>query len=111
MRKKLKRNISGFIQDEVIVPEFDIYQPKIYLKEVQYDEHKGVTRAFFNNGDVKVCKTHGGDSYNREFGLIMCMLKEFMGNSWNVHELLEDWYSEDTDKVTISDVRKKLKIK
>ena len=82
-----------------------------YIKKVLYKNP--VTVVFWSDGTKTVAKTHGGDSYNPESGLIICVLKKLHGSS-NVRSLLSSWVSEDAYSnsetvVTSKDARKAVK--
>ena len=47
-----------------------------YIKKVLYKNP--VTVVFWSDGTKTVAKTHGGDSYNPESGLIICVLKKYL---------------------------------
>lgn len=63
-----------------------------YIKKVLYKNP--VTVVFWSDDTKTVAKIHGGDSYNPESGLVICVLKKLYGNS-NVRSLLNSWVSED----------------
>ena len=79
-----------------------------YIKKVLYKNP--VTVVFWSDGTKTVAKTHGGDSYNPESGLVICVLKKLHGSS-NVRNLLKSWIREDAyinseTVVTSKDARK-----
>ena len=83
-----------------------------YIKKVLYKNP--VTVVFWSDGTKTVAKTHGGDSYNPESGLIICVLKKLHGSS-NVRSLLSSWVSDEAYSsnsetvVTSKDARKAVK--
>ena len=83
-----------------------------YIKKVLYKNP--ATVVFWSDGTKTVAKTHGGDSYNPESGLIICVLKKLHGSS-NVRSLLSSWVSEEAYSsnsetvVTSKDARKAVK--
>lgn len=79
-----------------------------YIKKVLYKNP--ATVVFWSDGTKTVAKTHGGDSYNPESGLVICVLKKLHGSS-NVRNLLKSWvredaYSNSETVVTSKDARK-----
>jgi len=83
---------------------FDYNGKKIYIKEVIYS--KPATIVIWNDGEKTVCKCSKGDTYSREAGLAMCILKRLVGPT-NVHDIFSDWVEEKSNRVSIKDVRKK----
>lgn len=82
----------------------------VYLKRVIYNNP--VTVAIWSDDTRTVSKIHNGDTYNKEFGLVLCVLKKSIGTS-NVNALIKDWLPEQESMfepaVTLADVRKKSK--
>lgn len=88
---------------------------EVYIKEVMYAEP--ATIVFWSDGTKTVSKCHGADVYSPEAGLAICCLKKLVGAT-NVKMLINDWtpisYGLDWDgsiktKVTLKDVRAKIK--
>ena len=96
---------------------FEIYNAKkhcvetVYIKEVIYN--KPVTIVFWSDGTKTVSKASKGDKYNKETGLIYCIVKKLSTNS--IDKLFEEWLPEQENMfdgpyhVTLKDVRSKSK--
>lgn len=96
---------------------FNIYNEKshkvetIYIKEVIYN--KPVTIVFWSDGTKTVSKASKGDKYNKETGLIYCIVKKLSTNS--IDKLFEEWLPEQENmfggpyRITLKEVRSKSK--
>lgn len=84
----------------------------IYIDKVMYSNP--ATIVMWSDGTKTVTKAHGGDVYNPEVGLVMCVLKKLYGST-KVHDLLHQWIPEKAYSeracVTVKDVRKAEKAK
>lgn len=82
-----------------------------YIDHVIYSNP--ATIVFWSDGTKTVSKTHGGDVYNPEVGLILCVLKKVHGST-NIRNLLHQWIPEnayfENTVVAVSDVRKNEKM-
>lgn len=87
---------------------------QMYIKQVIY--RNPATIVFWSDGSKTVCKCSGGDKYNPETGLAICILKKMCGAS-SVKSTLDTWcpMEEDYKKgrkpviVSIKEVRAKEK--
>jgi len=87
---------------------------QMYIKQVIY--RNPATIVFWSDGSKTVCKCSGGDKYNPETGLAICILKKMCGAS-SVKSTLTTWcpMEEDYKKgrkpviVSIKEVRAKEK--
>lgn len=91
-------DLEGFLRD-------------VYIKNVIYNNPATIIN--WSDGTKTVSKVHGGDEYNPEVGLILCVLKKLQGST-HIRDLLHTWVPENayTDKfVTIntSEARKREK--
>ena len=60
---------------------------EVYIKEVRY--HNPATIVFWSDGSKTVSKTHSGDIYSPEAGLVLCILKKTQGKT--LKGLLDAW--------------------
>ena len=78
-----------------------------YIKSVIYNDP--ATIVIWSDGTKTVSKTHAGDVYSPEVGLVLCVLKKLTGST-KVHDLIEAWIPHNGEKVvSVSDVRKRQK--
>ena len=79
----------------------------IYITKVIYQ--KPATIVFFSDGTKSVCKCAEGDTYSREAGLSICILKWLLGAT-KTYELFKAWLPNDelpeNTVRTLADVRK-----
>ena len=87
---------------------------QIYIKQVIY--RNPATIVFWSDGSKTVCKCSGGDKYNPETGLVICILKKMCGAS-SVKSTIDTWCPAEEDYkkgkkpvvISIKDVRTKEK--
>ena len=96
--------ISGFF-DPVNVLK-NLHYKGVYIKQVIYNAP--ATIVFWSDDSKTVCVVNDGDVYSREAGLSICILKKLCGAT-RVYDILHDWVNEDSDIVSVKDVRKKNK--
>ena len=88
----------SFIDSDLVVNDY-------YIDKVIYNNP--ATIVIWSDGTKTVSKTHAGDEYSPEVGLVLCVLKKLSGNT-KVHDLIEAWIPVgDENVVTVSDVRKR----
>lgn len=63
---------------------------EVYIKEVRYQNP--ATIVFWSDGTKTVSKTHAGDEYSPEAGLVLCILKKTQGKT--LRGLFEAWVPE-----------------
>lgn len=82
----------------------------IYIKEVIYNNP--ATIVFWNDGTKTVSKCHEDDTYSKETGLAICIIKKLLGSK-EMKAIFNDWIPEQesicSTKVTLKDVIKKNK--
>lgn len=111
-------DMSGMLKNFSFAGGFNFYDSDtnewhgIYIDKVMYSNP--ATIVVWSDGTKTVTKVHGGDVYNPEVGLIMCVLKKLYGST-KVHDLLHQWIPEKAYSeracVTVKDVRKAEKAK
>lgn len=87
---------------------------QIYIKQLIY--RNPATIVFWSDGSKTVCKCSGGDKYNPETGLAICILKKMCGAS-SVKSTIDTWCPAEEDYkkgkkpviVSIKEVRAKEK--
>ena len=83
----------------------DMVMNDYYIEKVIYNDP--ATIVIWSDGTKTVSKTHAGDVYSPEVGLVLCVLKKLSGST-KVHDLIEAWIPDgDSGVVTVSDVRKR----
>ena len=88
----------SFIDSDLVMNDY-------YIDKVIYNNP--ATIVIWSDGTKTVSKTHAGDEYSPEVGLVLCVLKKLSGNT-KVHDLIEAWIPVgDENVVTVSDVRKR----
>lgn len=77
----------------------------IYITKVLYNNPYVIT--FWSDGTKTMAKAHPEDTYNREFGLTLCILKKLTPKN-NIGDIFADWIPEDGNNRTVmlKDVRK-----
>lgn len=55
------------------------------------------TIVFWEDGTKTVTKCQEGDVYNKEFGLIACIIKYLTGNNGRWNEIFKDWIKEEEE--------------
>ena len=94
--------------------EFDIGIPyDVYICKVIYANP--ATIVFWSDDTKTICKCHGGDTYSKETGLSICILKKLVGST-KVKEAFKDWIPdfnkvkpEESYEMTLAKVRKNQK--
>lgn len=87
-------NLSGkFNYVEEMIPGNEFYDDhyligKTWIKKVLYNDP--ATVVFWSDGTKTVSKCVGGDVYNKEAGLTICILKKLIGTQ-HVNDLFMDW--------------------
>lgn len=109
------QNVIEFIPTTIIVGEtkkasfggkFTKANVGMYIKKVIYNDP--ATIVFWSDNTKTVCKCQKGDTYNKEMGLTLCVLKKLVGGE-QVVNLLNDWIYEDNNVVDLKFVRFKKK--
>ena len=91
-----------FIDSDFVVNNY-------YIDKVIYNDP--ATVVIWSDGTKTVSKTHAGDVYSPEVGLVLCVLKKLTGST-KVHDLIEAWIPNSGESVvSVSDVRKKQRAK
>ena len=68
----------------------EIYKDLInQIKDVVH--HDPATIVKWKDGTKTVVKVQAGDTYNKEFGLAMCIIKKMCGNKGNYNEVFKKW--------------------
>ena len=92
----------SFIDSDLVMNDF-------YIERVIYNNP--ATIIIWSDGTKTVSKTHAGDVYSPEVGLVLCVLKKISGNT-KVHDMIEAWIPHNGENViSVSDVRKNQKTK
>ena len=79
---------AGLIME--IVKERNIMQiPKI--KNVLFNDTKRTTTVLFDDGTKTMSKTKDGETYDREIGFAMCIMKKMYGNRSRFQKEIERW--------------------
>jgi hypothetical protein len=95
----------------------NISPENIYIKEVIYANPK--TIVLWSDDTKTCCKVSEDDVYSEEQGLILCVVKKFMGIK-GMHTLIKNWVPNDNNsileeknvkRVTLKAVRNSLKNK
>lgn len=70
---------------------------KLYgIKKVIF--HDPATIVLWEDGTKTVVKCQEGDTYSKEIGLAMCMLKKYMGNKGNFNNVFKEYCGGDEDE-------------
>lgn len=67
----------------------------VYLTQVEYREP--VTIAFWSDGTKTKARCSAEDTYSKEAGLMVCLLKKTMGNQFT-KRTLNDWLPKNDEK-------------
>jgi hypothetical protein len=59
--------------------------------------HDPATIVLWEDGTKTVVKCQEGDTYSKEIGLAMCMLKKYMGNKGNFNEVFKTYCGSDSE--------------
>lgn len=65
--------------------------------------HNPATIVLWEDGTKTVVKCQEGDTYSKEIGLAMCMLKKYMGNKGNFNEVFKKYCGGNEDEGTVAD--------
>ena len=68
--------------------DIDIYKD---ILDVIFQEDKGTTVVKWKDGTVTVVSCCEGDSYNKEFGLLACIVKKIGGNTGGYNNVVKHW--------------------
>ena len=81
-----------------------------YIKEVIYNNP--ATIILWSDGTKTVSKCHSSDTYSKETGLMLCVIKKLIGSTC-INDILRDWIPEQesllSTRVTLTDIIKKYK--
>lgn len=86
---------------------FKINGKDVYITKVIYNNP--ATVVFWSDGKKTTCKCQQGDTYNKEIGLMLCVLKR-LASSEQVAKLFNDWVTED-NVIDLKKVRENQKVK
>ena len=113
----MKSSTSQFSGHMVVVDDIDMENGmlefhQVYIKRVMYNDP--ATIVFWSDGTKTVSKCSGPDTYSKETGLTICILKKLLGTA-EVYDIFTDWlpYEDSPDvgvTITLSDVRKQYKM-
>ncbi len=83
---------------------YDKYDNLIYINRVIYNQP--YTIVLWSDGSKTIAKCREDDTYNKEFGLSIAVMKKVCGSMF-VKRLYEDWLPNgDIKVINLSDVRK-----
>jgi len=95
----ITRQLPGTIETIGTVPMTPVYLPfniKPYgIKKVIF--HDPATIVLWEDGTKTVVKCQEGDTYSKEIGLAMCMLKKYMGNKGNFNNVFKKYCEGDSE--------------
>ena len=81
--------------EEMIQLYTDYKSDKIYKDSINQIQdvihHDPATIVKWKDGTKTVVKVQKGDTYNKEFGLAMCIIKKMCGNKGNYNEVFKKW--------------------
>ncbi len=81
---------SGAIEMTPVTPVYLPVNIKPYgIKKVIF--HDPATIVLWEDGTKTVVKCQEGDTYSKEIGLAMCMLKKYMGNKGNFNKVFKKY--------------------
>jgi hypothetical protein len=86
--------------------KFDQANLGMYITKVLYNDP--ATVIFWSDGTKTISKVQKGDTYNKELGLTLCVLKKLVGSS-QVVSLLNEWIDEKSNYVDLKLIRAKKK--
>lgn len=99
---KTKKKYSGHLPSAIFT--------NAYIKEVIYNNP--ATIILWSDGTKTVSKCHSSDTYSKETGLMLCVIKKLIGST-RINDILRDWIPEQESllsmRVTLADVIKKYK--
>ena len=96
--KKKKPNFGGM---------FTVDGKQVYITKVIYNDP--VTIVFWSDGKKNTARCDKADTYNKEVGLMLCVMKRMVGGE-QVSMLFKDWVTEDK-VVDLKKVRENQKVK
>lgn len=107
IRKDSNAKFGGEFLNYRINPDNTLTATSIYIKKVIYSNPAVI--AFWSDGTKTVAKCSESDTYNPEFGLLLCYCYRTIGKE-KVMKLFSDWLSVcDYNIITLADVRRKHK--
>ena len=105
LRKDSKAKFGGEFTNYCINNDNTLTLTSIYIKKVIYSNPAVI--VFWNDGTKTVAKCSESDTYNPEFGLLLCYCYRTIGKE-KVMKLFSDWLSVyDYNIITLADVRRK----
>ena len=96
--KRKKPNFGGM---------FTINGKQVYITKVIYNDP--ATVVFWSDGKKTTAKCDKADTYNKEVGLMLCVMKRMVGGE-QVAMLFKDWVTEDK-VIDLKKVRENQKVK
>ena len=63
------------------------------IKNVLFNDTKGITTVLFDDGTITMSKTKDGETYDREIGFAMCIMKKMYGNRTRFQKEIKHWTS------------------
>ena len=92
--RSITKQLSGTIETLPMIPVYLPSNIKPYgIKKVIF--HDPATIVLWEDETKTVVKCQEGDTYSKEVGLAMCMLKKYMGNKGNFNEVFKKYCSGD----------------
>ena len=67
-----------------------------YLTKVIYNNP--ATIAFWEDGSKTIVKVQDGDTFDKEKGLAMALLKKLLGNNGNYYKEIKRWTEDENDR-------------
>lgn len=63
------------------------------IKNVLFNDTKRTTTVLFEDGTITMSKTMDGETYDREIGFAMCIMKKMYGNRTRFQKEIKHWIS------------------
>lgn len=63
------------------------------IKNVLFNDTKQTTTVLFDDGTITMSKTMDGETYDREVGFAMCIMKKMYGNRTRFQKEIKKWTS------------------
>ena len=63
------------------------------IKNVLFNDTKRTTTILFEDGTITMSKTTDGETYDREVGFAMCIMKKIYGNRTRFQKEIKKWTS------------------
>jgi hypothetical protein len=63
------------------------------IKNVLFNDTKRTTTILFEDGTITMSKTTDGETYDREVGFAMCVMKKMYGNRTRFQKEIKHWIS------------------